>query len=130
MNREQQFLLDMLLSAQIAINYLQDKSIEDLENNLLLQDAVIRRLLIIGEASNRISETTQQNLSTIPWRLIKGMRNRLVHEYDGRKCSWSESIFHSRVDDLDLDTIWETVKTSLPILVAELEKIISSDLNN
>jgi uncharacterized protein with HEPN domain len=113
MNREQQFLLDMLLSAKIAINYLEEKSIGDLENNLLLQDAVIRRLLIIGEASQRISQNTQQSLPTIPWRLIKGMRNRLVHEYD----------------DLDLDTIWETVTTSLPILVVELEKIVSSDLD-
>ena len=111
MNREKQFLLDMLLSARIAIEYLQEKSIDDLENNLQLQDAVIRRLLIIGEASNRISETTQQSLVTIPWRLIKGMRNRLVHEYD----------------DIDLDTVWETVKTSLPILVVELENIVSSD---
>ena len=111
MNREKQFILDMLLSASIAIEYLQEKSIDDLENNLQLQDAVIRRLLIIGEASNRISETTQQSLVTIPWRLIKGMRNRLVHEYD----------------DIDLDTVWETVKTSLPILVIELENIVSSD---
>lgn len=113
MNREQQFLLDMLLSAKIAISYLQNKSIGDLENNLLIQDAVVRRLLIIGEASNRISQNTQQSLPTIPWRLVRGMRNRLVHEYD----------------DLDLDTVWETVKTSLPILVAELERIVSSDLD-
>jgi uncharacterized protein with HEPN domain len=113
MNREKQFLLDMLLSAKIAIDYLEEKSINELENNLLLQDAVIRRLLIIGEASRRISQNTQQSLPTIPWRLIKGMRNRLVHEYD----------------DLDLNTIWETVKTSLPILVVELEKIVSSDLD-
>lgn len=76
-----------------------------------LQYAVIRRLLIIGEASNRISETTQQSSPIIPWRLIKGMRNRLVHEYD----------------DLDLDTVWETVKTSLPILIVELEKIVSPE---
>lgn len=63
--------------------------------------------------SNRISQNTQQSLSIIPWRLIKGMRNLLVHEYD----------------DLDLYTIWETVKTSLPILVVELEKIVSSDID-
>ena len=110
MNREKQFLLDMLLSARIAIKYRQEKSIDDLENNLQLQDALIRRLLIIGEASNRISESTQNSSPSIPWRLIKGMRNRLVHEYD----------------DIDLDTVWETVKTSLPILAFELEKIVSS----
>lgn len=109
MNRDKQFLLDILLSAKIAVNYLQGKSIEDFENNLQLQDAVVRRLLIVGEAANRISTTTQQDLTKIPWRQIIGMRNRLVHEYD----------------DLDLDTVWETVKTSLPVLVNELEKIVS-----
>ena len=41
------------------------------------------------------------------------MRNRLVHEYD----------------DIDLDTVWETVKTSLPVLVIELEKVLVSDSN-
>ena len=111
MNRDKQFLLDMLLSAKIAISYIQEKSINDLENNLQLQDAIIRRLLIIGEASNRISDTTQQTLPTIPWQLIKGMRNRLVHEYD----------------DIDLNTVWETVQTSLPILIIELEKIVSTE---
>ncbi len=111
MNREKQFLLDMFLSAKIAIDYLQNKSIDDLENNLQLQDAVIRRLLIIGEASNRISEATQKSFPAITWRLIKGMRNRLVHEYD----------------DIDLDSVWETVKTSLPILIVELEKMVASE---
>ena len=114
MNRDPEYLLDILLSARIAIDYLKDQSLEDLENSVLLQDAVIRRLLIIGEAANRISTATKERLSTIPWRPIKGMRNRLVHEYD----------------DLDLATVWETVKMSLPDLVIELEKIVTSDLNS
>ena len=112
MNRDQQFLLDMLLSAKIAVSYIQEKSKTDLENDLQLQDAIIRRLLIIGEASNRVSKKTQSGLSVIPWRLINGMRNRLVHEYD----------------DLDLDTVWDTLQKSLPNLISELEKITSSDL--
>ena len=107
MNRDPEYLLDMLLSARITINYLEGRSIDDLENSVLLQDAVIRRLLIVGEAANRISQATKERLSAIPWRLIKGMRNRLVHEYD----------------DLDLATIWETVQKSLPILVVELEEV-------
>ncbi len=110
MNQEPQFFLDMLLSAKIVLGYIKNKSRIDLENNLLLQDAVIRRFLIIGEASNRISETTQQSFPTIPWRLIKGMRNRLVHEYD----------------DIDLDTVWETLQKNLPILIVELEKIVDN----
>lgn len=112
MNRDQQFLIDMLLSAKIAVSYIQEKSKTDLENDLQLQDAIIRRLLIIGEASNRISKKTQEGLPIIPWRLINGMRNRLVHEYD----------------DIDLDTVWDTLQKSLPNLISELEKITSSDL--
>ena len=106
MNRDQQFLIDMLLSAKIAVSYIQEKSKTDLENDLQLQDA------IIGEASNRVSKKTQQALPIIPWRLINGMRNRLVHEYD----------------DIDLDTVWDTLEKSLPNLISELEKITSSDL--
>lgn len=62
MNRDRQFLLDMLVSAKIAVNYIAEKSRKDLEDNLQLQDAIIRRLLIVGEASNRVSQTTQQSL--------------------------------------------------------------------
>ena len=87
MNRDQQFLIDMLLSAKIAVSYIQEKSKTDLEK-------------------------TQSGLPVIPWRLINGMRNRLVHEYD----------------DIDLDTVWDTLEKSLPNLISELEKITSSDL--
>ncbi|MDX2212227.1 MAG: DUF86 domain-containing protein [Oculatellaceae cyanobacterium bins.114] len=108
MERDLQSLLDILLSAQIATNYLAERSRDDLETDLQLQDAVVRRLLIIGEASRRVSETTRQTLSTIPWAAINGMRNRLVHEYD----------------EVDLDIVWSTVINSLPTLIEELEKIV------
>lgn len=98
----------MLLSAKIAVEYVTGKSPEDWVTNLQLQDAVIRRLLIIGEAARRTSEETKQNLPKIPWTAINGMRNRLVHEYD----------------DIDLDVIWDTLIKSLPILIKELEKVI------
>jgi uncharacterized protein with HEPN domain len=111
MERDLQSLLDMLQSAQIVIDYTTGRSRQDLATNLQLQDATIRRLLIIGEASKRVSETTKQSLTTIPWAAISGMRNRLVHEYD----------------EIDLDVVWETIVNSLPILIAELEKLIPSE---
>jgi uncharacterized protein with HEPN domain len=78
---------------------------------LQLQDAVIRRLLIIGEASKRVSEPTRKSLTTIPWSAISGMRNRLIHEYD----------------EIDLDVVWDTIDKSLPILIVELEKLVPPD---
>ena len=82
MERDLQSLLDMLQSAQIATGYIARRSRQDLETDLQLQDAIIRRLLIICEAARRISEETQQSLPTVPWSAINGMRNLLVHEYD------------------------------------------------
>ncbi|MGG6265732.1 HepT-like ribonuclease domain-containing protein [Leptolyngbya sp. AN03gr2] len=108
MERDLQSLLDMLQSAQIVMNYIAGRSRAELTTDLQFQDAIIRRLLIIGEAARRISETTRQTLTTIPWFAINGMRNRLVHEYD----------------EIDLDTVWDTVINSLPMLISELERIV------
>ncbi|XGV94606.1 MAG: DUF86 domain-containing protein [Leptolyngbya sp. BL-A-14] len=111
MERDLQSLLDMLQSAQIAMNYIAERSQEELATDLQLQDAIIHRLLIIGEASKRVSEITRQSLPTIPWAAINGMRNRLIHEYD----------------EIDLDVVWDTVVNSLPLLILELEKIVPPD---
>jgi uncharacterized protein with HEPN domain len=105
MERDLQSLLDMLQSARIIMDYVAGRSKEEVTTDLQLQDAMIRRLLIIGEAAKRVSEPTRQNLEKIPWFAINGMRNRLVHEYD----------------DVDLDVIWDTV------LILELEKVSFSD---
>ena len=80
MNRDQQFLLDVLLSAKIAVSYMAGRSRTDLENDLQLQDAIIRRLLIIGEASNRVSKKTQQGLPFIPWQLINELEKIISSE--------------------------------------------------
>ncbi len=111
MERDLQSLLDMWQSAQIVMTYIAGRSPDQLQTDLQLQDAIVRRLLIIGETAKRVSETTRQTLPAIPWTAISGMRNRLVHEYD----------------DIDLDTIWSTAVNSLPMLIVELQKIVPMD---
>jgi uncharacterized protein with HEPN domain len=108
MERDLQSLLDMLQSSQIIMTYMAGRSRNDLADDLQFQDAVIHRLLIIGEAARRISETTRQTLPEIPWIAINGMRNRLIHEYD----------------EINLDVVWDTAANSLPVLIAELEKVV------
>jgi len=104
MKRDLQFLLDMLQSAELIIEYIDQCSKDEFLETIQLQDAVIRRLLVIAEAARRISETTRQTLSTIPWQEINGMRNRLVHEYD----------------DVNLNIVWDVVQNEIPILIEEL----------
>ena len=111
MKRENQFLLDMLQSAELVIQYISKSSKEEFINNIQLQDAVIRRLLVIAEAARRVSENTRQNLPNISWREINGIRNRLVHEYD----------------DINLNIVWDVVQNEIPILIQQLKSIIPSE---
>lgn len=59
MERDLQYLLDMLQSAKIVMNYIAGRSREELATDLQFQDATIRRLSIVGEAAKRICETTR-----------------------------------------------------------------------
>lgn len=113
MQRDPQFLLDMLQSAQLAVRYVVGSSETDFLADVQLQDAVIRRILIVAEAARRVSETTRQATPQIPWVDINGMRNRLVHEYG----------------DVDLTIVWYAVRSSLPRLIAELEKTVCPEEN-
>jgi uncharacterized protein with HEPN domain len=108
MMRDDAYLFDILESAKLALEHLGDVQRDEFEKNILLQDAVIRRLEIIGEATRRISTETKQKYPHLPWKDMLGMRNAAIHEYD----------------DLDLDLVWDTVARDLPDLVKELEKII------
>lgn len=104
MQRDRQFLLDMLQSAELILQYIGDCSHAEFTTNLQLQDAVIRRLLIIAEAARRVSDVTRESLPGIAWQEMNGMRNRLVHEYD----------------DVNLNIVWVTIQDDIPTLITEL----------
>jgi uncharacterized protein with HEPN domain len=108
MQRDLQFLLDMLQSAELILNYTAQCSKDEFIANVQLQDSVIRRLLVIAEAARRISEPTRQRLTKVSWQEINGMRNRLVHEYD----------------DVNLNIVWDVVQWKILPLIEELKSQI------
>lgn len=110
MQRDRVYLLDILEAAKLAVSYIENKSKDDFLNDIQCQDAVIRRLEIIGEAARRIEDDTQATLPYLPWREMIGMRNIMIHEYD----------------DIDFDTVFKTVQKDLPSLIESLEKILKS----
>jgi uncharacterized protein with HEPN domain len=96
MQRDLQFLLDMLQSTELIMTFTTAQcSKAEFIANVQLQDSVIRRLLVIAEAARRVSETTRKTLPNISWQEINGMRNRLVHEYD----------------DVNLNIVWDVVQS-------------------
>jgi uncharacterized protein with HEPN domain len=108
MSPDDVYLLDILDSARLVLGYVKGKNADAFRQDFLLQDSVIRRLAVIGEAARRISKDTRYRLPHIAWPTMIAMRNVMVHEYD----------------EIDLTIVWDTVHEDLPRLVAELEKIV------
>ena len=66
---------------KIIIENTKGASKEDLKINSILCDSVLFRIIQISERTDKLTESFKANYPTIPWRAIKGMRNRIVHEY-------------------------------------------------
>ena len=82
-------------------------SLKDFSVNELVQDAVIRNIEIIGEASKKISSDTKQIFYEIPWREIAGMRDKLIHDYLG----------------VDAEVVWRTITEDIPTLEKQIKEI-------
>jgi uncharacterized protein with HEPN domain len=69
MSRDNVYLLDILRAAKLAVGYLEGKTRQEFLKDTQCQDAVIRRLEIIGEAAARISKAAIIEMPNIPWRI-------------------------------------------------------------
>jgi uncharacterized protein with HEPN domain len=94
------YLQDIAESIQDIENYTQDMNEEGFHASRLVQDAVVRRLEIIGEAARQLPAATKNQYPSVPWRRIAGLRNRITHEYFG----------------ILLERIWEVIQRDLPLL--------------
>jgi uncharacterized protein with HEPN domain len=104
MNRDQQSIIDIIDSINLIFEYMQDRDWQDFEVNIKIQDAVFRRLTIIGEAVKRLSLEFRTQHPHIPWRSMAGLRDVVVHEYD----------------DLDFRTVRDIVEKELPTVLEDL----------
>lgn len=66
----------------------------------MVVEACLYNVQVIGEAISKLPQAVKNNYPPIPWTLIKGMRNRLIHEYFGT----------------DLPVVWNVIKNELPAL--------------
>jgi len=108
MSRDDTYLVDMLESAKIAREYVHEMTWEEFEEDMQCQDAVLRRIEIIGEAARHVSPQRRKKHPEIAWREITTLRNLVIHAYDV----------------VDIEQVWETVQHKFPPLIEELVKIV------
>ena len=101
MIKKDQVYIEHILEAITKIeNFSKGISRFDFDRNVMIQDAIIRNIEIIGEATKKISNGFTQRQQEIPWSEMAGMRNKLIHDYM----------------DVDLDVVWKTIEVDLPLL--------------
>ncbi|MGE5437789.1 MAG: DUF86 domain-containing protein [Syntrophothermus sp.] len=94
------------------IEFIQKYSVQGedaFQENELIQTWMVHHLQIIGEAASKISEKFRTENPSIRWREITSLRNFIVHQYFG----------------IDLEEIWNTIVTDIPILKRQIQEIIS-----
>lgn len=77
------FIEHILLCIDKIQQYTKNMTPQDFNNDELIQDAVIRNIEIIGEASKKISKDLKSQYHEIPWKEMSGMRDKLIHDYFG-----------------------------------------------
>ena len=108
MSQDHEILLDLDRACRLILNFTAGTTKDDFENDLKTQSSVLYQIIIIGEAVNRLSEAFKKAYPEIPYAEIRGMRNRITHEYK----------------DVDMDVIWDAMTTDIPSLINAIAPLL------
>ena len=104
------YIEDIQESISKIEEYTKAVSRDDFLSNTQVQDAVLRRLEIMGEAVKNIPDEFKNRYPEIPWKKIAGMRDVLIHAYFG----------------VNLDRVWKIIEENIPHLKSEMAKVRGS----
>lgn len=105
------FLEDILECIRKIQEYAANMEFEDFLKDTKTQDAVVRNLEIIGEASKHIPAVIKGKYHEIEWDKIAGLRNRIIHDYLG----------------VDMNIVWEIKEQNLPSLKEQISWILENE---
>jgi len=104
------YLEDILESADKIERYTKNLSFKTFSADSKTIDAVVRNFEIIGEAARQLPGTIKAKHHYVEWRSMIDFRNVIIHEYFG----------------IDLEIMWDIIKTKLPPLKKQLKKVLKT----
>lgn len=105
--KDDEYFVNKILECIDVIEKLsENKNAEELEEDILINNAIMFQFTLIGEYTTRLTEEYKNSKKSIPWQKIKGLRNNIVHDYEG--------MVYSRIK--------KTIDDDLPMLKKELLK--------
>lgn len=109
-----EYLEHLIEAVQLARSYVEGLAKPDFLSDRRTQQAVVLNLITIGEIATRIMGEYAEFIARqpdIPWRQMRGMRNRMAHGYF----------------DINLEIVWDTVQTALPVLEQQVSKALAEE---
>jgi uncharacterized protein with HEPN domain len=101
-------IIDMANAARLVQTFVQSMTKEAFLGDLKTQSAVLRQLTVIGEAVGRLSPVFRVRHPILPWSLMTGIRDHLIHGYDA----------------VDLDEVWNTATHDVPEVLAKIAPLL------
>ncbi len=111
MPRDEATLLDIGKAGHLVLEFMQGIAKEAFLDDLKTQSSVLYQLIVIGEAVKRLSREFRAQNADIPWTLLAGMRDHLIHAYDM----------------VDWDEVWNTANRDVPDLLDRIEPLLPAE---
>jgi uncharacterized protein with HEPN domain len=109
--RDPDYLNDIREAIDRILTYTADLIYQQFMEDIKTQDAVVRNLEIIGEATKNLSVSVRKSHSKVPWKDLTGIRDKMIHHYFG----------------INYEIVWTIAKEELAGLLPQIERILDKE---
>lgn len=109
--RNLDYLNDIREAIHRILTYTAGLTYQQFMEDIKTQDAVVRNLEIIGEATKNLSMNIRKSHSKVPWKELMGMRDKMIHHYFG----------------INYEIVWTIAKEELASLLPQIERILAKE---